>query len=153
MWRKIYNEVLQETKKKSSTRLYDRVIVREWVQNKNHHHVYESRTFSKDLTWCKLTVTPIRRALAESKDHLVFGHGPQMITSEVVRMLYPRNIEHICNKLRCDNNARTLNASMKERYWRINSMHVGVKLLDQHRRTCDRDVTQWLPTPTVNDIG
>ena len=97
-------------------RLCDRVIVREWVQNKNHHHIYESRTFSKGLTWCKLMVTPIRRALTESRDHLVFGHDPQMITSGVVRMLYSRNIEHICNKLRCDNNVRTSNVSMKERY-------------------------------------
>ena len=62
--------------KKSSMRLYDRVIVREWVQNKSHHHVYESRTFSNGLTWCKLTVTPIRKALIESRDHLVFGHSP-----------------------------------------------------------------------------
>ena len=85
--------------KKSSMRLYDRVIVREWVQNKSHHHVYESRTFSNGLTWCKLTVTPIRRALAESRDHLVFGHSPLTITSGVVRMLYPRNMKHIRNKL------------------------------------------------------
>ena len=68
-------------------------------------------------------------------------------------MLYPWNMKHIRNKLRCDTNVRTLNASMKERYWRIKSMHVGVKLLDQHGRTYDQDVTQWLPTPTVNDIG
>ena len=97
-------------------RLCDRVIVREWVQNKSHHHVYESRTFSKGLTWCKLTVTPIKRVLAESRDHLVFGHNPEMITSRVVRMLYPRNMKHICNKLQCDNNACTSNVSMKERY-------------------------------------
>ena len=123
------------------------------MQNKSHHHVYESRTFSKGLTWCKLTVTPVKRALVESKDHLIFGHSPQTITSRVVRMLYPRNMKHIRNKLRCDNNVRTSNASMKGRYWRINFMHVGVKILDQYRRTNNRDVTQWLPTPTVNDSG
>ena len=108
--------MLKKRKQKSSMKLYDRVIVREWVQNKSHHHVYESRTFSKGLTWCKLKITPIRRALAERRDHLVFGHSPQMLTFGVVRMLYPRNMEHIRNKLRCDNNARTSNASMKERY-------------------------------------
>ena len=97
-------------------RLCDRVIVREWVQNKSHYHVYEFRTFSKGLTWCKLTVTPIKRALAESRDHLIFGHSPQTITSAVVRMLYPQNMEHIRNKLGCDNNARISNVSMKERY-------------------------------------
>ena len=97
-------------------RLCDRVIMREWVQNKSHYHVQESRTFSIDLTWCKLTITPIRRALAESRDHLIFGHSPQTLTSKVIKILYPRNMEHIHNKLQCDNNARTLNASMKERY-------------------------------------
>ena len=97
-------------------RLCDRVIVREWVQNKSHYHVYELRTFSKGLTWCKLTITPIKRVLAESRDHLIFGHNHQTITSGVVRMFYPRNMKHIRNKLRCDNNVRTSNASMKERY-------------------------------------
>ena len=91
--------------------------------------------------------------LTESRNHLVFGHNPQTLTTEVVRMLYPWNVKHIRNKLRCDYNARTLNASRKERYWKIKTMHVGVKLLNQHGRTSDRDVTQWLPSPTVNDSG
>ena len=97
-------------------RLCDRVIVREWVQNKSHHHVHESRTFSKGLTWCKLMITPIRRALAESKNHLIFGHSSQTLTTEVVKMLYPQNMKHIRNKLWCDYNARTSNLSRKERY-------------------------------------
>ena len=133
-------------------RLYDRGIVRKWVQNKSHHYVHEFRTFSKGFTWCKLTITSIRRALTENGNHLIFGHSPQTLTSGVVRMLYPWNMKHICNKLRCDNNACTSNASRKERYWRIESMHVEVKLLNQHKWTCDWDVTQWLPTPTMNDI-
>ena len=81
--------MLKKRKQKSSMRLCDRVIVRKWVQNKSYHHVYESRTFSEGLTWCKLTITPIRRALAESRDHPVFGHSPQMLISGVVRMVYP----------------------------------------------------------------
>ena len=93
--------------------LYDRVILREWMQNKSHHHVHESRTFSKGLTWCKLTITPICGTLTESGNHLVFGHNPQTLTIEVVRMLYPWNMKHICNKLQCDYNARTSNASRK----------------------------------------
>jgi len=97
-------------------RLCDKVVVREWVQNKGHHHVYKSRTFSKGLTWCKLTITPIRRALAECRNHLVFGHSPQMLTSRVVRMLYPQNMKHIRNKLGYDNNVRISNVSRKERY-------------------------------------
>ena len=87
-------------------------------------------------------ITPIKRALVESRDHLVFGHSPQTLTSRVVRMLYLQDMEYIGYQLRCDNNARTSNASMKERYLRIKYMHVGVKLLDQHGRTCDQDVTQ-----------
>ena len=153
MWRKIYNEMIKKGKKKSSTRLCDRVIVSKRVQNKSHHHVHESRTFSKGWTWCKLTITPIRRALAESRNHLVFGHNPQTLTTKVVRMLYPRDMKHIGYQLQCDNYTRTSNVSMKKRYRSIMSMHVGVELLDQHGRTGDRDVTQWLPTLTVNDSG
>ena len=81
--------MLKKRKQKSCTRLCDRVIVREWVQNKSYHHIHESRNFSKGLTWCKLTITQIRRALAESKNHLVFGHNPQTLTFGVVRMLHP----------------------------------------------------------------
>ena len=114
--------------------LCDRVIVRKRVQNKIHHHVHESRNFSKRLTWCKLTIALINGTLTKSENHLAFGHSPQMLTTMLVRMLYPRDTEHIEYQLRCDNNARTLNTSMKARYKRIKSMHVGVKLLDQHRR-------------------
>ena len=134
--------MLKKRKQKSSTRVCDRVVVKEWTQNKSHHHVYESRTFRKGLTWCKLAITPIKRAPAECRNHLVFGHSPQMLTSEVVRMLYPQNTEHIGYQLRYNNNTRTLNTSMKERYQRIESMHVGVKHLDQHGRTSGQDVTQ-----------
>ena len=96
-------------------RLCDRVIVKEWVQNKSHHHVYKSRTFSKGLTWCKLMITLIRRALAECRNHLAFGHSPQTLTFGVVKMFYPRNTKHILNKLQCDNNAHISNASMKKK--------------------------------------
>ena len=46
-----------------------------------------------------------------------------------------------------------LKVNEKERYWTINLVHVGVEFLDKHERTCDWDVTQWLPSPTVNDKG
>ena len=97
-------------------RLYDGVVVKEWIQNKGHHHVYESRTFSKRPTWCKLTLTLIRRALIESSHELIFGHSPQTLTIRIVRKLYPRDPKHIRNKLRCDRNARTSNASEEKRY-------------------------------------
>ena len=51
MRREIYSKMLKKRLQKSSTRLCDRVVVREWMQNKGHHHVYESRTFSKRPTW------------------------------------------------------------------------------------------------------
>ena len=123
------------------------------MQNKSHHHVHESRTFSKRPTCYELTITPIYKTLTESGNHLVFGHNLQMLTTGVVKMRYSRNMKHIHNKLWCDYNVRTSNGSRKERYWKIKTMHVGVKLLDQHGRTSDRDVTQWLPSPTVNGSG
>ena len=123
------------------------------MQNKSHHHVYESRTFSKRSTWCKKTLTPSSRALTKKRHELIPGHYPQMLTTRIVRKLYPRDTKHIRNQLRCDRNARTSNASEEERYWMINPVHVGVELLDKHERTCDRHVTQWLPSPTVNDRG
>ena len=153
MWRKIYSEMAKKGKKKSCTGLYDRVIVRKRVQNKSHHHVHESRTFSKGRTWCKLTITPISGTLAKSRNHLIFGHSPQTLITGVVKMLYPQDTEHIRYQLWCDNYTHTSNASVKERYWRIKFMHVGVKLLDQHGWTSDQEVTQWLPTPTMNDSG
>ena len=76
-----------------------------------------------------------------------------MLTTRIVRKLYPRDPKHISNQLRCDRNARTPNTSEKERYWTINPMHVGVELLDKHERKCDRDVTLWLSSLTVNDRG
>ena len=139
-------------------RLCNGVIVRKWIQNKSHHHVHESRTFSKRSTWCKQTLTPSNRALIKSRHELIPGHSPQTLTIRIVRKLYPRDPKHIRNKLQCDRNARTSNASEEKRYKTINHVHVGVKLLDKHERTGNRDVTQCLPSPTVNgkrkvDVG
>ena len=140
--RKIYSKMLKKRQQKSSMRLCDGVIVRKWMQNKSHHHVHESRTFSKRSTWCKQTLTPSRWVLTKSRHELISGHSPQTLRTRIVRKLYPRDLEHICNQLRCDRNACTSNASEKERYRMINPMHVGVELLNKHERTCGRDVTQ-----------
>ena len=86
------------------------------MQNEGHHHVHESSTFSKRPTWCKLTLTPIKRALIESSHELILGHNPQTLTTRIVKKLYPRDLKHIRNKLRCDRNARTLNISEEKRY-------------------------------------
>ena len=111
MRREVYSKMLKKRQQKPSTRLCDGAVVREWMEYKSHHHVYESRTFSKSPTWCKLMITPIKRVLAESSHELILGHSPQMLTTRIVRKLYPRNPEHIHNKLWCDKNARTSNAS------------------------------------------
>ena len=145
--------MLKKRQQKSSMRLCDGVIVRKWMQNKSHYHVHEFRTFSKRSTWCKQTLIPSKGALTKSRHELIPGHIPQTLTTRIVRKLYPRDPKHIRNQLRCDRNARTSNASEEERYWMVNPMHVGVKLLDKHERTCDWDVTQWLPSPTMNDRG
>ena len=116
MRREVYSKMLMKRQQKPSTRLYDGVVVREWIEYKSHHHVYECRTFSKRSAWCKLTITPIRRAFAETSHELIFRHSPQTLTTRIVRKLYLRNPKHIRNKLRCDRNAYTSNASKKERY-------------------------------------
>ena len=99
MRREVYSKMLKKRQQKPSTRLYDEVVVREWMEYKSHHHVYEFRTFSKRPTWCKLMITPIRRALAESSYELILGHNPQTLTTRIVRKLYLRNSKHIRNKL------------------------------------------------------
>ena len=153
MRREIYSKMLKKRQQKSSTRFCDGVVVREWVQNKGHHHVNELRTFSKRSTWCKQTLTPNRKTLTKSKHELIPGHSPQTLITRIVRKLYPRDSKHIRNKLRCDRNVRTSNVSEEKRYWTINPVHVGVKLLDKYKRTCDRDVIQWLLSLTINDRG
>ena len=114
--RKIYSEMLKKRQQKSSMRLYDGVIEREWMQNKSHHHVHESKTFSKRLTWCKQMLTPSSRAFTKSRHELILRHSPQTLTTRIVRKLYPRDPKYIRNQLRCDRNVRTLNASEEERY-------------------------------------
>ena len=140
--RKIYSKTLKKGQQKSSTRLCDRVIVRKRVKNKSHDHVQKPRAFCKARTVSELTITPLRRVLTKSRDKLVCRHSLQTIITRVIRKLNPRDTEHINNNLRCDNNARTSNARDEMRYGIIESMHVRVKLLDQHGWTCDRDITQ-----------
>ena len=97
--RKIYSNMFKKRQQKSSTRLYNGVIVRKWMQNKSHHHVHESRTFSKRSTWCKQTLTPSSRALTKSRRELMPGHSPQTLTTRIVKKLYPRDPKHIYNQL------------------------------------------------------
>ena len=52
MRREVYSKMLKKRQQKPSTRLYDTVVVREWMEYKSYNHVYESRTFNKRPTWC-----------------------------------------------------------------------------------------------------
>ena len=76
-----------------------------------------------------------------------------MLTGRIVGKLYPRNIKHIYNKLRCDRNRNTSDMSNEIRYGAVNPMHVRVELLNQHERTSDGLVIKRLPFPTMNDSG
>ena len=78
-----------------STRLSDRVIVRKRVKNKCYNHVKKLRAFCKARIVSELTLTPIRRALTESRFELIFGHSPQTLTTRVVRKLYCKDMKHI----------------------------------------------------------
>ena len=102
MRREVYSKILKKRQQKQSMRLCDGVLVREWMKYKSHHHVNESRTFSKRPIWCKLTITLIRRVLAKSSHELILGHSPQTLTTRIIRKLYPRDPKHIRNQLRCD---------------------------------------------------
>ena len=44
---KIYSEFLKKGLQKSSTRLSNKVVVRQGIKNKCHHHIKEPRTFFK----------------------------------------------------------------------------------------------------------
>ena len=123
------------------------------MEYKGHHHVQKPRAFCKGRTVNELALTLLGRTFTKGWFELILGHSPQMLTTRIVRKLYPRNSNHIRNKLRCDKNARTSNVSKEKRYWTINPVHVGVKHLDKHERTSNQDITQWLLSPTVNDSG
>ena len=152
MRREINSKMLKKEQQKSRTRLCDGVIMRERIEYKGYHHVQKPWAFRKTQTVSELALTPLGRTLRKSRFEVILRHNPQTLTTKVVKELYPRNPKHICNKLRCDRNARTSNASEEKRYWMINPVHVGVKLLDKHERTGDLLVTQWLPSSTLNDI-
>ena len=149
MRREINSKMLKKGQQKSSTRLSDRVIVRERMEYKGHHHVQKPRAFCKGWTISELALTLLGRTPTKSRFELILGHSPQTLITRIVRKFYSGNPKHIRKKLRCDRNARTSNASKEKRYWTINPVYVGVKLLDKHERTNDWNVTQRLPSPTV----
>ena len=116
MRREINSKMLKKGQQKSNTRLGDRVIMRERMEYKSHHHVQKPPAFCKGRTVNELALTPLRRMLTERGFELILGYSPQTLITRIVRKLYPRNPKHIRNKLLCDRNTRTSNASKEKRY-------------------------------------
>ena len=83
---KVNRNILRKRQKKASTRLYDRIIVRQWSKSKCHHHVKEPRTFCKARASGVLLPTPYGRCLTKVRQKLVSGHSPKTLTIGVVRM-------------------------------------------------------------------
>ena len=107
--------------------------------------------FCKAQAVSELAFTLLRSTLTKSEHELILGHSPQMLTRGIVGKLYPRNPKHIRNKLRYDRNRNTSDTSNEMRYRAVNPVHVGVELLNQHKRTSNGLVTKRLIFPTVND--
>ena len=84
-------KILHQEKKKMSMRLSDGVIVRQWHESECHHHVNESRAFYKTQAWGVELTTPNRRSPTEVGDEFISRHSPEMITTRVVRMRYPKD--------------------------------------------------------------
>ena len=97
-------------------RLCNGVIMRERMEYRGHHHVQKPRAFCKARIVSELALTLLGRTLIKSGFELILGYSPQTLTTRIVRKLYPRNPKHIRNKLRCDKNAHTSNASEEKRY-------------------------------------
>ena len=127
--------------------------MQEMIKYRGHHHVQKPWAFCKGQTVSELALTPLRRTLTESRHELILRHSPQTLTGRIVRKLYPRNPNHIRNKMRCDRNRNTSDTSNEMRYEMVNPVHVGVELLNQHDRTSDKLVTKRLLFPIVNDSG
>ena len=88
----VNRKILYEGQKKTSTRLCDRVIVRQWSKSKCHHHIKESWTFCKARAWGVLLPTPYGKQLTEVRQKLFSGHGSKTLTTEVIRMRYPQDM-------------------------------------------------------------
>ena len=66
MRREINRKMLKKGQQKSSMRLGDRVIMRERMEYKGHHHVQKPRAFCKGRIVSELALTPLRRKLTKS---------------------------------------------------------------------------------------
>ena len=76
MRRKINIKMLKKGQQKSSTRLGDRVIVRERMEYKGHYHVQKSWAFCKGQIVSELALTLLKGTLTKSGFELILGHSP-----------------------------------------------------------------------------
>ena len=89
---KVNRRILKEGQKKTSARLSDRVIVRQWSKSECHHHVKESQTICKARAWGVLFPTPYGRRLTKVRQKLISRHSLKTLTTRVIRMRYTQDM-------------------------------------------------------------
>ena len=85
------------------------------------------------------------------RQKLVFGHSPQMLAIEIIRMRYPRDMQNLGYKIRSDYDMCTFKCYGKLRYKGIDTMYIEVKLLYKHNRAPQGYLTKRFPSPSPND--
>ena len=88
---KVDGKILHQRKKKTSMRLNDGVIVRQWCESECHHRVKKSWAFCKSQAWGVELTTPNKRSPTKMGDEFVSRNSSEMIIARVVRMCYPRD--------------------------------------------------------------
>ena len=134
-----------------STRLSDRVIVKQWSESECLHKVKQSRTFYKAQAWGVLLPTPYGRCLTEVRQILVSRHNPKMLTIGVIGMHYPRNMQYLGYKIMGNYNMCTSKCHGKLRYRDIDTMYIRVELLYKHDGTPQGSLTKRFLGPSSND--
>ena len=109
-------------------------------KSKCHHHVKEPRTFCKARAWGVL-LTPCGRCLTKMRQKLISRHSLKTIIAKVVRKRYPRNMQYLEYKIRGNYNISTSKCPSKLRYRGIDTVYIGVKLLDKHNGTPQGSLT------------
>ena len=68
-------------------------------------------------------------------DEFISRHGPETITTMVVRMRYLWDLQYLSNKIRGNYYTCTSKSYSELRHRDINAMYVGVEILYKHDRT------------------
>ena len=126
--------------------------MRQWCESECHHHGMESQAFSKTRAWIVQLTTPYGRSLTKVRDEVVSRHGLETRTAKVVKMRYPRDVQYLEYKIRSNYDTCTSECKNKLRYSGINTVYVGVKLLNKHDRTTHGFLVERFPSLSLNDI-